>query len=59
MNTVLNFNKNINSKTVTEEKIVYICIYFLCCFVFCTKSLKLSSGLTKLCNFVNKDFIII
>ena len=45
-------NKKITSKNIEEEKIVYICI----CLVICPKSLKLPSGLTKLCHFVNKDY---
>ena len=44
-------NKKISLKAVAE-KIVYICI----CLFFCPKSLKLPSGLTKLCIFINKGY---
>ena len=49
-------NKKINSKTVAEEKNDLFFNLSLCCFVFCPKSLKLPSGLTKLCNYVNNDY---
>ena len=43
--------QEITLKTVAEKN-VYICIFF----VFCPKSLKLPIGLTKLGNFVNKNY---
>ena len=43
-------------KLLQKKKLFIFVFVFMFFFVLCPKNLKLPSGLTKFCNFVNKNY---